>query len=137
MFYVTYDKPKIISDNLMDKAVQFASEFLDIDTYLEIDFNGEFDEGCCGYCNYEKDDEELTVHISPNMTRKEIVATFFHEMVHAKQYLKGELTSGIGKNPSRWNGKECAVSYFESPWEQEAYELEAVMVDIFKEEQFK
>lgn len=133
MFYVTYDKPKSISNNLMDKAVQFASDFLDIDTYIEIDFNGEFDKGCCGYCNYEKDDKELTVHINPGMKRSEIIATFFHEMVHAKQYLKGELVSGVGLNPSRWNGKECTASYFESPWEQEAYELEAVMFDIFKE----
>lgn len=135
MFYVTYNKPKNISNNLMDRAVKFASEFLDIDTFLEIDFEGEFNDGCCGYCNYEKDDEELTVHVKPNMKRKEIIATLFHEMVHAKQYLNGELVSGVGKNPSLWKGKECVASYAETPWEQEAYELEAVMFDIFKERQ--
>ena len=52
-------------------------------------------------------------------------------MVHVKQYIKGELQSGIGNQPSRWKGKEYDVSYFEAPWEQEAYELERVMSDIF------
>jgi len=131
MFYVSYDKPKTISNKLLDNAVSFAANFLEIDGEIELYFDGEFNEGCCGYCEYDPEDEELTVYINPKHDRHDIITTFFHEMVHAKQYLKGELESGIGKQLSKWKGKEYDVPYFESPWEQEAYELEKVMFDIF------
>ena len=43
MYYVSYGKPRWISNELMDKAVLFASDFLEIDESIEIDFGGEFD----------------------------------------------------------------------------------------------
>ncbi len=131
MFYVSYDKPQSISNKLMDKAVRFAADFLEIDGTLEVYFDGEFGDNCCGYCDYDPEDEELSVYINPKHDGHDIITTFFHEMVHVKQYLKGELESGTGKQPSKWKGKEYNVSYFEAPWEQEAYELEKVMSDIF------
>lgn len=135
MFYVTYNKPKKISNSLMDKMVTFASDFLQVDGELEIYFDGEFNNGCCGYVEYESDDE-LIMYINPQLNKKDIVTTFFHEMVHVKQYLHGELKSGIGKSASRWKGKKYDMSYYESPWEVEAYEYEKVMTDIFKQEGF-
>ena len=115
----------------MDKMVCFAADFLGIDGTLEVYFDGEFDDGCCGYCEYDPEEEELSIYINPKHDKHDIVNTFFHEMVHVKQYLKGELESGIGKQSSRWKGKEYNTSYFDAPWEREAYELEKVMSDIF------
>jgi hypothetical protein len=132
MYYVSYGKPSKISNELMDKAVAFASEFLEIDENVEVDFEETFEENCCGWCDYDEDG--ITVFVNPKMKKSQIITTFFHEMVHAKQFVKGELISGEGRNPSRWMGKECDLPYYETPWEQEAYELEAVMWDIFRKE---
>lgn len=137
MFYVTYRKPKKISNSLMDNMVKFASNFLQIDGEMEVCFDGEFNDNCCGYVEYEPDDDEIVVYINPSYNRQEIITTFFHEMVHVKQYLKGELQHGCGKSLSRWNGKSYDVSYYELPWEMEAFELECIMYDIFKQEGFK
>jgi len=136
MFYVTYDKPKKISNSLMDKMIIFASDFLQIDGELEIYFDGEFNNDCCGYVEYEPNDNEILMYINPSLNKKDIITTLFHEMVHVKQYLHNELKSGIGKLPSRWKGKKYNVSYYESPWEVEAYEYEKIMSDIFKQEGF-
>ena len=132
MYYVTYGKPDKISNELMDKAIVFASEFLDIDETIEVDFEDEFEEDRCGYCDYDEDG--VTVFINPNMKKSQILITLFHEMVHAKQFVLGELIPGEGKNPSRWMGKEYDVPYLETPWEREAYEYETAMWDIFRKE---
>ena len=137
MYYVSYGTPKNMSYELMDRIVSFACQFLEINESIEIDFEDEFEEGCCGYCEYEEEDKEVTVFVNPDQSVQNIITTIFHELVHAKQYIRGELVSGIGKQPSRWLGKECDANYFDTPWEQEAYELEAVMWDIFKAEKQK
>lgn len=132
MYYVTYGKPKKISDALMDKAILFASDFLQIDEDIQVDFEDTFEEDRCGYCDYDEDG--VSIAINPKMKKSQIITTLFHEMVHSKQFVNKELVSGEGLAPSRWKGKECDVPYLESPWEQEAYELEAVMWDIFKQQ---
>jgi hypothetical protein len=59
-------------------------------------------------------------------------------MVHAKQYIKGELVSGVGRKPSRWFGKPVkGDNYWDLPWEREAYETEAAMWSIFSTEILK
>ena len=73
----------------MDNMVKFASNFLQIDGEMEVCFDGEFNDKCCGYVEYEPDDDEIVVYINPSYNRQEIITTFFHEMVHVKQYLKG------------------------------------------------
>lgn len=130
MYYCSYGKPAKISNELMDKAVLFASEFLEIDETIEIDFGGDFDGDCAGYCEYDEDDG-VTLFVNPKMSKNKIIVTLFHEFVHAKQYLNGELIAGEGLRPSRWFGEEYDGDYYNLPWEKEAYELELVMADIF------
>jgi hypothetical protein len=120
----------------MGKAVLFASDFLEIDESVEIDFGGEFDNECAGYCDYD-DEEGITLFVNPKLNKKTLIATLFHEFVHAKQYINGELISGEGKSPSRWNGEPYDGDYYSLPWEKEAYELEAIMIDIFYNELVK
>ena len=136
MYYIAYGKPKNISYELMDKAVLFASEFLEIDESIEIDFAGDFSDDCAGYCDYDED-EGITLYVNPKMGKKSILITLFHEFVHAKQYINGELESGTGLKPSRWFGEEYSGDYYDLPWEKEAYELEVAMADIFFNEILK
>lgn len=132
MYYSTYGKPSKVSNPLMDKMVIFAADFLEIDETIEVDFEADFDD-IAGFCDYDKE-EGVTIGINPNLSRTEICKTLFHEMVHAKQYIKGELVSGIGRKPSRWLGKEVKADYMDLPWEREAYEHEAAMWAIFSTE---
>ena len=109
----------------MDKAVLFASDFLEIDESIEIDFGGDFNNECAGYCDYDEEDG-ITLFVNPKLPKKT-----------AKQYINGELISGEGKSPSRWNGEPYDGDYYSLPWEKEAYELEAIMIDIFYNELVK
>lgn len=53
-----------------------------------------------------------------------------HEMVHAKQFLRGELT---GEGGFAWKGRKAdGYDYENQPWEKEAYRLEReLFLDCF------
>lgn len=56
-----------------------------------------------------------------------------HEMVHAKQFLEGRLREVDGKH--FWLGEDAGhYSYYEQPWEIEAYEQMFSLVDDFWED---
>ena len=136
MYYSTFGKPKKVSNPLMDKMVVFASDFLELDNDITVDFEDDFEE-TAGWCSYDEDG--VTIGINPTMSRTEICKTLFHEMVHAKQYVRGDLISGVGNKPSRWKGKYVIAvqNYWDLPWEKEAYETENAMWDIFSTEVLK
>ena len=57
-----------------------------------------------------------------------------HEMVHAKQFLRKELTETMDK----WKGIVFTASnednyYLESPWEREAYGMESILYTTYME----
>ena len=51
----------------------------------------------------------------------EMMLNLAHELIHAKQFLRGDLTSTL-----RWGDKHADVNaaYFSQPWEREAYNKE-------------
>ena len=80
-----------------------------------------------GFCVGDKDSAEITISkTDPQDGRKlgfcEMMRTLAHEMVHAKQFLRGELTS---ESSWIWKGRNAnGYSYENQPWEREAYRLE-------------
>lgn len=58
--------------------------------------------------------------------------TLAHEMVHVKQFARGELDFGL----TRWkSNKYCdKIEYWDQPWEKEARRLQQVLVNGFEEE---
>lgn len=55
-----------------------------------------------------------------------------HEMIHVKQYAKGELIA-LGKNKVMWQGRErhYARAYNrETPWEKEAYRGDRTLAEL-------
>ena len=56
----------------------------------------------------------------------EIMLNLGHELIHAKQFLRGDLTSTL-----RWGDKQADIqaAYFSQPWEREAYSKEG---DIYE-----
>ena len=65
----------------------------------------------------------------------EMLSTLAHEMVHVKQYRRGELRHTRNDNLMRW-WKETIdireVDYYELPWEKEAYTKEVELMEDYK-----
>ncbi len=123
MIYEVSNQPKRIETALLDSAVSFACDYLGLDIDLVIEFET-LTKHQCGYCDYEED--EVIVTIAKRLSRKEVIRTLFHELVHVKQYTDGRLENGY-----KWLGKIYEDAYSKLPWEIEAFELEEKMMVDF------
>ena len=72
----------------------------------------------------------FTIDIDGGLTRRMSLLTLIHEMVHVKQYSKGQLKDLLRHYTlKKWGTKlidESKVGYWKLPWELEAYRLEEV-----------
>ena len=60
------------------------------------------------------------------------LATLAHELVHVKQFVRGELNESL----TRWKNKNYAnTDYWDQPWEKEARRLQCKMVEVFMEQE--
>lgn len=97
--------------------------FIDIDIVTKCDDN--ISAFCCG------DKEEVQIELAREcegikFSLDEMVKHLAHELVHAKQFIKGELHPSL----RHWNNKDYSkVSYCKTPWEREAYLLEKKLVN--------
>lgn len=70
------------------------------------------------------DEDTVDIMLSANQSIRSIFITAAHEMVHAKQYLSGELAdSRKSIHYSIWKGKQIhirALNYYDLPWEIDA-----------------
>lgn len=125
MIYEAINQPKKMTTALLDKAVVFACDYLDLDIDLIIEFETmrPYQYGNCDY-----DGEDGIIVISKRLSKADIIKTLFHEMVHVKQFVDGRLEAG---SPSRWLGEVYSCDYDKLPWEVEAFEIEATMVNDF------
>lgn len=73
----------------------------------------------------------IVIEIDAHLKNDRMLEIIAHEMVHAKQYLKGQLaTRG---NSLIWKGKKVSskLAYHETPWEKEAMSKEIIMKHAF------
>ena len=70
---------------------------------------------------------ELSIAIDSRLNMETMLTVLAHEMVHAKQYALGQLR--VGENGYIWLGQEYETSYYESPWEIEAFSRERVLAN--------
>ena len=126
MIYEIENIPKKLSYDLLDDAVHFAASFLGLDGTMVIQFET-LPKHQCGFCDYE-DQDDIIVILARRLSRRELILTLFHELVHVKQYVEGRLC-----DDTIWDGIDYSgVDYVELPWEQEAHELEQVMIEQFE-----
>lgn len=80
------------------------------------------------------------IEINPNMGKRRILIALAHEMVHIKQYAKGEMKDYVSRKKFRrviqWQTKDvsCDTFYWERPWEIEAYGRELGLYEMYKAE---
>ena len=86
-------------------------------------------EGLAGDCVWEDEScnrpREFTIRVDSTQDYQDMLETVAHEMVHVKQYARGELKDLSRSNKyCKWKGKEVnynKVHYFDQPWEIEAH----------------
>jgi hypothetical protein len=130
MIYEVENLPKKVSLDLLDRAMTFASEFLELDVDVLVSFQSlkKHQYGFCDYsCNEgDYDEDEVVITIANRLSVQEMIVTLFHEMIHVKQYVEGRLEQ-VGV----WLGQKYECAYDQLPWEIEAHEMEKVMTEIF------
>lgn len=86
--------------------------------------------GVYGYCMADPEGDakrldrprSFDLEIHSKMSMRKLLTTVAHEMVHAKQYARGELYQGVRVNKYRWQGKWVGeMNYWDEPWEIEAH----------------
>lgn len=80
----------------------------------------------CGLCYGDKNtcEIELAKNTTEKLTLEEMMINLAHELVHAKQFFRGELHPYLRK----WKGHDVQ---FSQPWEKEAYMLEDQLYNQF------
>lgn len=101
------------------------------------------DQGLClGTRNYIDIDLAKKIRGKKNRTRRpkldQILETLAHELIHAKQFLRGE----INQRNLIWRGErgpyDCKrLAYRKTPWEREAYSQEKQLKITYWDKQYK
>jgi hypothetical protein len=81
---------------------------------------------------YPVSENEIFMGLDSRLKMADICLTLAHEMVHVKQYAKGQLkqiTNRKGAVHYTWMGKKCEESYYDCPWELEAFSRERVLAN--------
>jgi len=81
-----------------------------------------------GYCIPSDDADahrprEFEIEINKSARLRRMLETVAHEMVHAKQFARGELYESSRTNKHRWQGRWLSKEpgYWDQPWEIEAH----------------
>jgi hypothetical protein len=92
-----------------------------------------------GYCNWiDKNIEprSFSIVMHKNTSRRRFNETLIHELVHVKQYAKGELKD-YKSGRTKWKKKVfeednlSAIAIMNTPWEKEAYRLSEEIYDKY------
>jgi len=94
---------------------------LDIDIRFESQGSAE---GHCYPLDAERHPRSFEIGINPKLRRYKMLQCLAHEIVHVKQYAKGELSNEL--ITAKWQGKVYKLTnsmedYLNWPWEIEAY----------------
>lgn len=77
-------------------------------------------------------DRELAIALDSRLDNEQMFCTLAHEMVHAKQYARGQLKEYVDSNGDmgfKWLGQRCDTEYYDCPWELEAFSRERNMAN--------
>jgi hypothetical protein len=94
-------------------------------------------DGSHGYCTpffHSKNSDrprEFELEINRENNLRLLLETVAHEMIHVKQYARGELYYSSHREKHRWQGRwiNYRISYSQQPWEKEAFKNETVLVE--------
>ena len=120
---------KEIKDFVFDSLMYLIPE-LDRDVCIDIKFSNVLEHYALGYCSGDTTNVEIEIaktNSNGKLTIDEMMLTLAHELIHAKQFIKGELTSN-----NTW--KNTSLLHLENstrPWEKQAYLFEDLIFNTF------
>jgi hypothetical protein len=144
MYVRTSGIPSNISLSMCRKAAKFYAktllgERLSNNIKVKIKFNDKsLGEDLYGFCDWHCDKPKprnFIISIDPKLSKKMILLVLAHEMVHVKQYARGELKDLMRTNMVKYMGKlydDEKISYWSHPWEKEARKLEKKLYTEFR-----
>ena len=106
---------------------------VDVNIVLEHHLAG----GCAGFCTGSK--SEITIEIARNLKRSGevehlslsyMLRTLAHELVHAKQFIRGEI-NGLNEIYNKDRIDYCKAPYNTLPWEHEAFMMEDFLYKVY------
>ena len=140
-----------VKRKMVDDLARFSLDLLaprlvnkiEVDILLIHDLRGK--EELAGDCTWEDSSyrpREFTVRVDSSQTPQEMLETVAHEIVHVKQFARGELQDlSRDINLCKWQGSviKCnAVHYYDLPWEIEAHGRErGLFIRWFEQSQWK
>jgi len=75
----------------------------------------------------------IGMSIDTALDTERLIIALAHEMIHVKQYARGQITHGKNLNSKFWMGKKFRGHYYDLPWEVEAFSKERVLANkVFK-----
>lgn len=129
-------KDRVLSSTLKEATGYFATSLVSTQLipYLNIRIliKEKLDAG--GYCQSEEiiKPRNFLIEIYKHRSKYWMLETLAHEMIHVKQMAKGQLKERSFKKQRviSWHGTvyQDDVSYWDQPWEIEAYELQSSLV---------
>ena len=142
--YIRGAKKSKLSVSQIRRAVEFYAERLgmtrrlrdSITLFIKIHHSPFGYEGLCSWLDDPYRPREFTMQVRSHGIH-ETLSTLAHEMVHVKQYAKGQLRDLISKeNMVVWQGARKTITddgdgYADQPWEVEAFDLEAKLKNAF------
>ena len=116
--------------SLVKRAVRFYGEYLmgenlSSKVWVKVRFRS-FKKGSdeYGYCDWEYDNHkarDFVITLDRKLSQRETLQALAHEMVHVKQYARGELKDLFRPvHMIKWKGEKYKfedIDYWEQPWE--------------------
>jgi hypothetical protein len=133
MYLKTIGKPFKVQLKICKEAIKFyGKQLLGENLYHKVEITLEFDKSLSGkneyaYCEWEDNNyraKEFTITVDPSLGKRNMLLALAHEMVHVKQYAKGELKDYARSNKTKWKTEVIdpdKVDYWDFPWEIEAH----------------
>lgn len=104
------------------EAISFFSDKLRLPDSILIDFTYSNKMNVHGLC-WRNDRSHFCIKLQTKQTKRDLLDTIAHEMVHIKQYINNEIDDSL----NTWKGQVRK----DEPWEEEAEDLAICLVNQF------
>jgi hypothetical protein len=143
MYLKTKGKPLRVPVKLCKDATKwYAHRLLGSRLYhnieVELHFtNTDMDDDVYAYCDWNDSNykaRDFTITVRKDLSKKQTLLAIAHEMVHVKQYAKGELYDLLRSRKCKWQGEvyeSYNTGYWNLPWEIEAHRREKILYGEF------
>ena len=104
------------------EAISFFSDKLRLPDSILIDFTYSNKMNVHGLC-WRNEHHHFCIRLRTKQTKRDLLDTIAHEMVHIKQYVRNEINDSL----NTWTGQVRK----DEPWEEEAEDLAICLVNQF------